>query len=94
MLRPLHDYILIKVSRELPKVGNLQLLSNYECSLYATVIAKSKGYWVSKTKFKEIDVDVGDTIIFPKGAGIKNIDSDPTIIMIKEQDINAVLPKE
>ena len=92
-IRPLHDRVVIKrMEEEKASPGGIIIPdSATEKPIKGEVIAVGNGKIQDDGKVQPLDVKVGDTVLFGKYAGTEiKVDSDELVVM-KEDDIMAVL---
>ncbi|CAB0151790.1 10 kDa chaperonin [Pseudidiomarina piscicola] len=93
-LRPLHDRVIIKRSEaETKSAGGIVLTgSAAEKSTRGEVVAVGKGRMLDSGEVKALDVNVGDSVLFSEGYGVKTekIDGEEYLIM-SESDILAIV---
>ena len=84
--KPLTDYVLIKPVEE-ERSGKIQLLSA-EVSQKATVIAVGPGYVCDQTgELVETTVEIGDIVMYPKGAGQPLNLNGLEFLILRERDL-------
>lgn len=92
-LRPLHDRVIVKrTEAESKSPGGIVLTgSAAEKSTRGSVVAVGKGRVLESGEVRPLDVQVGDTVLFNEGYGVKTekIDGEEYLIM-SESDILAV----
>lgn len=94
-LKPLHDRVLVKRldSEEKTKGGIIIPDSAKEKPLEAKVIAVGEGKITDDGKTQKLTVKVGDKVLFGKYAGTEiKVDGDEMIIL-REDDILAIVTK-
>jgi chaperonin GroES len=92
-IRPLHDRVVIKrMEEEKASPGGIIIPdSATEKPIKGEVIAIGNGKIQDDGKVQPLDVKVGDTVLFGKYAGTEiKVDSDELVVM-KEDDIMAVI---
>ncbi|MEL0102354.1 MAG: co-chaperone GroES [Gammaproteobacteria bacterium] len=92
-IRPLHDRVVIKrMEEEKASPGGIIIPdSATEKPIKGEVIAVGNGKIQDDGKVQPLDVKVGDTVLFGKYAGTEiKVDSDELVVM-KEDDIMAVI---
>ena len=92
-IRPLHDRVVIKrMEEEKASPGGIIIPdSATEKPIKGEVIAVGNGKIQDNGKVQPLDVKVGDTVLFGKYSGTEvKIDSDELVVM-KEDDIMAVI---
>ena len=93
-IRPLHDRVIIKrIETESKSAGGIVLTgSAVEKSTRGEVLAVGNGRVLDNGDVKALDVQVGQTVIFNEGYGVKTdtIDSQEVLIL-SENDILAVV---
>ena len=84
MLKPLHDYVLLKkVEEERTTANGIILTTNKEKSKFAVVEAIG-------SKVEQPDYTTGDKVLFREYAGTEIKINDETFVVIKDEDIIAV----
>ncbi len=94
-IRPLHDRVLVKrvESQETTKGGIIIPDTAKEKPIEGKVIAVGNGKVLEDGKVRPLDIKAGDRILFSKYAGTEiKIDGEEHLIM-REDDILAVLEK-
>lgn len=94
-IRPLHDRVVIKrTEEEKTSPGGIVIPdSATEKPIKGEVIAVGNGKKLENGSIQPLDVKVGDKVLFGKYSGTEvNINSDEVVVM-KEDDIMAVLEK-
>lgn|SRR5574343_519546 len=93
-IRPLQDNVLVtRVERKTQTEGGLFIphtATDHQPN-EAMVVAAGKGSILSNGTVKEMDVKVGDKILFAKNAGIELELNGEKFLMLKEASILAVL---
>ncbi|MAZ80040.1 MAG: co-chaperone GroES [Gammaproteobacteria bacterium] len=92
-IRPLHDRVVIKrMEEEKASPGGIIIPdSATEKPVKGEVVAVGNGTIQENGKVQPLDVKVGDTVLFGKYSGTEvTIDSDELVVM-KEDDIMAVI---
>jgi|TARA_B100000902_G_scaffold236367_1_gene223932 chaperonin GroES len=92
-IRPLHDRVVIKrMEEEKASPGGIIIPdSATEKPIKGEVIAVGNGKIQENGKVQPLDVKVGDTVLFGKYSGTEvKVDSDELVVM-KEDDIMAVI---
>ena len=92
-IRPLHDRVVIKrMEEEKASPGGIIIPdSATEKPVQGEVVAVGNGTIQENGKVQPLDVKVGDTVLFGKYSGTEvTIDSDELVVM-KEDDIMAVI---
>ena len=93
-IRPLHDRVIVRRQEmESKTAGGIVLTgSAAEKSTRGEVVATGKGRILENGEVKALDVQVGDTVIFNEGYGVKSekVDGEEMLIM-SESDILAVV---
>tara|TARA_B100001564_G_scaffold223673_1_gene188536 strand:- start:153 stop:440 length:288 start_codon:yes stop_codon:yes gene_type:complete len=92
-IRPLHDRVVIKrMEEEKASPGGIIIPdSATEKPIRGEVIAVGNGKIQDNGKVQPLDVKVGDTVLFGKYSGTEvKVDSDELVVM-KEDDIMAVI---
>lgn len=92
MIRPLHDYVLIEKEPKEKKVGSIVLTTEKKQGNVAKVVALGPGN-VNDDGFTEPinGLQVGDKVIYREYAGTDYKDEDHEYIVIKAEDILAVI---
>lgn len=92
MIRPLHDYVLIEKEPKEKKVGSIVLTTEKKQGNVAKVVALGPGK-VNEDGFTEPinGLQVGDKVIYREYAGTDYKDGDHEYIVIKAEDILAVI---
>lgn len=84
MLKPLHDYVLLKQEKEEKMTASgIILTSGKETSKLASVVAVGK-------EVKDPGYVIGDRVLYKEYAGTKMKVQDEEYIVIKDEDIIAV----
>jgi chaperonin GroES len=94
-IRPLHDRVIIKrTEEERTSPGGILIPdSATEKPIKGTVIAVGKGKILENGNVRPLDIKVGDNILFGKYSGTEvKVDGDELLVM-KEEDIMAVIEK-
>jgi chaperonin GroES len=94
-IRPLHDRILVKREQEQERTAGGLFIpdSAKEKPIQAKVIAVGNGKITEDGKVRPLDVKAGDTVLFGKYSGSEvKIDGEEHLIL-REEDILAVLEK-
>ena len=92
-IRPLHDRVLVKRSEEEKKSpGGIVIPDNAtEKPIQGKVIAVGNGKALENGEFRPLDVKAGDKILFGKYSGTEvKLDGEEYVVM-REDDIMAVL---
>ena len=93
-IRPLYDRVILKRNEEetISSGGIVLTGSAAEKSTKGVVLAVGKGRVLDNGDIKELDVKVGDTVIFSEGYGLKTekIDGEEVLIL-SESDILAIV---
>ena len=93
-IRPLHDRVIVEpLEVESKSAGGIVLTgSAAEKSSRGKVLAKGKGRILENGSVQALEVEVGDTVIFNEGYGVKKekIDGKEVLIM-SENDILAIV---
>ena len=95
-IRPLHDRVLVRrQEEEETSAGGIVLPSSaQEKPNQGEVIAVGKGRILDNGDVREIDVKVGDVVIFGKYAGSDTVEYEgEELIILSESDIKAVIVK-
>ena len=94
-IRPLHDRVIIKrLEDERTSPGGIVIPdSATEKPIKGKVVAVGKGKILENGEVRALDVKVGDNILFGKYSGTEvKVDGDELLVM-KEEDIMAVIEK-
>lgn len=95
-IRPLHDRVIVKRKEvESKSAGGIVLTGSAAGkSTRGEVLAVGRGRVLENGEIKALDVQIGDTIIFNDGYGVKTekIDNEEVLIM-SESDILAIVEK-
>lgn len=93
-IRPLHDRVIVKrLEVESTSAGGIVLTgSAAEKSTRGEVLAVGNGRILENGSLRELDVKIGDTVIFNEGYGVKKekIDGEEVLIL-SESDILAIV---
>jgi chaperonin GroES len=93
-IRPLHDRVIIKREEvESKSAGGIVLTgSAAEKSTRGKVIAVGKGRVLDNGDLQPLDVQVGDSVIFSEGYGVKTEKLDgEEVLILSENDILAIV---
>lgn len=92
MLKPLNDRVVLNVLEETEKTvsGFVLTSSSQEKSQVAEVVAVGPGK-LSHGHRIDPSVTVGDRVVFEKFAGSEVKDGDQTYLVVREQDILAII---
>ncbi|WP_116963877.1 co-chaperone GroES [Fastidiosibacter lacustris] len=92
-IRPLHDRVLVRRAEEEQKsTGGIILTdSAKEKPMQGKVIATGNGKILTDGAVRALDVKVGDTILFGKYAGNEVKVDGEELLMMREEDILAVI---
>jgi chaperonin GroES len=94
-IRPLHDRVIIKrLEEERTSAGGIIIPDNAtEKPSKGKVIAVGKGKILENGSVRELDVKVGDNILFGKYSGQEvKVDGEDVLVM-REEDVMAVIEK-
>ena len=92
-LRPLHDRVIVKrMEEERLSAGGIVIPdSATEKPIRGEVIAAGNGKILENGEKRELDVQVGDTVLFGKYSGTEvKVDGEELLVM-REEDIMAVI---
>jgi len=90
-IKPLNDYLVIEKLPSEKKIGSLVLATEKKQGNIATVVAVGPGH-VEDGKLVKIDgISVGDKVIYREYAGTDYEDGDHKYLLIKSEDILAVV---
>ena len=95
-IRPLHDRVLVRrQEEEETSAGGIVLPSSaQEKPNQGEVVAVGKGRILDNGDIREIDVKIGDVVIFGKYAGSDTVEyKGEELIILSESDIKAVIVK-
>jgi len=94
-VRPLHDHILVERVEEEVKKGSIIIPDTAkEKPQQGKVIAVGEGKRDENGKRIPMDVKKGDIILFGKYAGTETRIEDKELLIVREEDILAVIEKE
>lgn len=91
MIKPLNDYVLLEKLEAEKKVGAIILTSEKKKANAATVVAVGPGAKDKDGKLVPVSLKVGETVIFREYSGTDYEDGDKKYLLIKEEDILAVI---
>ena len=94
-IKPLHNHIVIKQQDETETMyGNIVVPDmGKEKPLMGEVVAVGKGFYTITGTFISTEMRIGEVVVFPAFGGTKmTIDGEEYIVM-KEQDLLAILEK-
>jgi chaperonin GroES len=94
-IKPLHNHIVIKQQDETETMyGNIVVPDmGKEKPLMGEVVAVGKGFYTVTGTFISTEIQIGEVVVFPAFGGTKmTIDGEEYIVM-KEQDLLAILEK-
>ncbi len=92
MIKPLNNNVVLKKDKvEQKTTSGIILSSKSEDTEYARVIAKGKGKRNSDGSVEEIDVNVGDKVIYKSYSPTKVKVNDEEYLIVSSDDILAVL---
>jgi len=87
---PLNDKLVVrKIESRMQSSGGILLIRNDD-NLKAVVVAVSSGY-IKSGKFHNIPVNVGTIVLLNKGAGLVTDVTGEKLLLIREEDIMAVV---
>lgn len=94
-MRPLHDRVVIKrVEEEKKTAGGIVIPdSATEKPIRGEVLAVGNGKLLDSGEARPMDVKVGDTVLFGKFAGTEVKFEGQELVVMREEDIMAVLEK-
>ncbi len=95
-LRPMHDRVIVKADAEQTKSKSgiiLAHLASKETTVRGDVVAHGNGAILESGEVRELDVSVGDIVVFDKTLGTEVIDDGEKYISVREADIMFVLSK-
>ena len=92
-IRPLHDRVVIRrMEEERTSAGGIVIPdSATEKPSKGTVVAVGKGKTLDNGQVRQLDISVGDKILFGKYAGTEVKFEDKEVVVMREEDIMAVL---
>ncbi|GAA4871375.1 co-chaperone GroES [Ferrimonas pelagia] len=93
-IRPLHDRVIVKRTEvESKSAGGIVLTgSAAEKSTRGEVVAVGKGRILENGQVQALDVQIGDTVIFNEGYGVKTEKVDGVeMLIMSESDILAIV---
>lgn len=95
-IKPLHNHIVIKQQDETETMyGNIVVPDmGKEKPLMGEVIAVGPGTYSVTGTFIETNVKVGEVVVFPAFGGTKMNIGDDEFVVMKENDLLAILEKE
>lgn len=85
MLKPVNDRLIVKKIQQ-EQVGSIILSGAQSDSLFPTF----RGKVIAVSNTITIDVEVNDTVIYPKQCGIPLEDNGEKIVMLTEKEVLAV----
>lgn len=93
MIKPLHDRVLVRrLEPNTVSAGGLVIpTAAQERSQEATVVAVGAGFRTSEGVILPLTVQVGDTVLIGKQVGEAIKVEDEDLLMIREQDIYAIV---
>ncbi len=92
MIKPLNNNVVLKKEKVEQKTSSgIILSSKSEDTEYAIVVAKGKGKLDSNNTLHEIDVNVGDKVIYKSYSPTKVKYNDEEYLIVSSDDILAVL---
>lgn len=92
MIKPLNDYVLIEKIPSEKKVGSIVLATEKKTGNVANVVAIGEGKILEDGKVLKINsIKVGDKVIYREYAGTDYEDGDHKYLLIKAEDIIAVV---
>jgi chaperonin GroES len=92
-LRPLHDRVIVKrVEEERTTAGGIVIPdSATEKPIRGEVLAVGNGKILEDGSKRELDIKVGDTVLFGKYSGTEVKVNDDELLVMREDDIMAVI---
>jgi chaperonin GroES len=95
-IKPLHNHIVIKQQDETETMyGNIVVPDmGKEKPLMGEVIAVGPGIYSVTGTFIKTEVQVGEVVVFPSFGGTKMNVGDDEYVVMKENDLLAILEKE
>ena len=95
-IKPLHNHIVIKQQDETETMyGNIVVPDmGKEKPLMGEVVAVGPGTYTITGDFIETQVEVGEIVVFPAFGGTKMNIGDDEYVVMKENDLLAILEKE
>ena len=92
-LRPLHDRVIVKrVEEERTTAGGIVIPdSATEKPIKGEVLAVGNGKILEDGSKRELDIKVGDTVLFGKYSGTEVKVNDDELLVMREDDIMAVI---
>ena len=92
MIRPLRDYVVLEKVPEEKKIGGIIIASSHDNeSALAIVVAVGPGYTDKDGHEIKVEAKVGDKVIYKKYSTTDYEESGKKFMLIKDQDILAVL---
>ena len=94
-IKPLHNHVVIKQQDETETMyGNIVVPDmGKEKPLMGEVIAVGPGMYSVTGTFIETKIEVGETVVFPSFGGTKMTVDGEEFVVMKEQDLLAILEK-
>ncbi len=92
-LRPLHDRVIVKrLEEEKTSPGGIVIPDTAkEKPIKGEVLAVGNGKLLENGEIRPLDVKVGDKVLFGKYAGTEVILDDEELLVMREDDIMAIL---
>ena len=92
-LRPLHDRVIVKrVEEEKMSAGGIVIPDNAaEKPIRGEVLAVGNGKLLDSGDLRDLDVQVGDTVLFGKYSGTEVKVEGEELLVMREDDIMAVI---
>jgi chaperonin GroES len=95
-LRPLHDRVIVRrVEEEKVSAGGIVIPDNVaEKPIRGKVLAVGNGKILENGEQRKLDVKVGDTVLFGKYSGTEVKVEGEDLLVMREDDIMAVIEKK
>jgi len=92
-LRPLHDRVIVKrMEEERVSAGGIVIPdSATEKPVRGEIVAAGNGKILENGEKRDLDVKVGDTVLFGKYSGTEVKVDDEELLVMREEDIMAVI---
>jgi chaperonin GroES len=96
MLKPIKDQIVVKPAEvEKTTAGGLFIPTSATVGpVHGTVVAVGSGKVADSGTLVPLDVSVGDTVLYPKGAGVEVKHNDTAYTVLAESQLIAILTQE